>query len=79
MCFLFVVLYFLASLSLFVGILFVYNNLCSLCLLLLCGNYFLYGGLFYVCIIFAFLVRISIFMVHLWLPMAHFRLLILVL
>lgn len=29
------------------------------------------GGLFYVCIIFAFLVRIPMFMVHLWLPRAH--------
>ena len=51
--------------------LFIYNYLCSLCLFLLRGNDFLSGGLFYVCIIFAFLVRIPMFMVHLWLPRAH--------
>jgi len=61
----------LASLPLLVGILFVYNSLGSLCLFILCGNNSLVGGLFYVCIIFAFLVRIPIFMVHLWLPRAH--------
>ena len=61
----------LASLPLLVGILFVYNSLGSLCLFMLCGNSSLVGGLFYVCIIFAFLVRIPIFMVHLWLPRAH--------
>jgi len=55
----------LASLPLLVGILFVYNSLGSLCLFILCGNNSLVGGLFYVCIIFAFLVRIPIFMVHL--------------
>jgi len=31
----------------------------------------LVGGLFYVCIVFAFLVRMPIFIVHLWLPRAH--------
>jgi NADH-ubiquinone oxidoreductase chain 4 len=61
----------LASLPLLVGILFVYNNLCSLCLFLLWSGRGFSGGLFYVCIIFAFLVRIPIFMVHLWLPRAH--------
>ena len=29
------------------------------------------GSLFYVCIIFAFLVKIPMFIVHLWLPRAH--------
>ena len=29
------------------------------------------GGLFYVCIIFVFLVRLPMFIVHLWLPRAH--------
>ena len=29
------------------------------------------GGLLYVCIIFAFLVRMPMFMVHLWLPRPH--------
>jgi NADH:ubiquinone oxidoreductase subunit 4 (subunit M) len=31
----------------------------------------LVGDLFYVCIVFAFLVKIPIFIVHLWLPRAH--------
>jgi NADH-ubiquinone oxidoreductase chain 4 len=55
----------LASLSLLVGILFIYNSLGYLCLFILCGNDCLVGGLFYVCIGFAFLVRMSMFMVHL--------------
>lgn len=61
----------LASLPLLVGILFVYNSLGSLCLFLLGGSDSLVGGLFYVCLVFAFLVRMPIFMVHLWLPRAH--------
>nr|QZK22086.1 NADH dehydrogenase subunit 4 [Amitermes sp. QLD_231] len=61
----------LASLPLLVGILFVYNSLGSLCLFLLGGNDSLVGGLFYVCMIFAFLVSMPMFMVHLWLPKAH--------
>jgi NADH-ubiquinone oxidoreductase chain 4 len=56
---------------LLVGILFIYNSLGSLCLFLLSGNGSLVGGLFYVFIGFAFLVSIPIFMVYLWLPMAH--------
>jgi NADH:ubiquinone oxidoreductase subunit 4 (chain M) len=40
-------------------------------LFLLCGNDFLSGGLFYVCINFACLVKMPIFMVHLWLPGVH--------
>ena len=61
----------LASLPLLVGILFVYNSLGSLCLFLLSGDNTLVDGLFYVCMIFAFLVRIPIFIVHLWLPRVH--------
>jgi NADH-ubiquinone oxidoreductase chain 4 len=61
----------LVSLPLLVGILFIYSFLGSLCFYLLCGNASLVGGLFYVCIIFAFLVRIPVFIVHLWLPKAH--------
>lgn len=38
---------------------------------LLGGSRNLVGGLFYVCIVFAFLVRMPIFIVHLWLPRAH--------
>jgi len=54
-----------ASLPLLVGILFVYNSLGFLCLFLFCGDSFLVGGLFYVCMVLAFLVKIPIFMVHL--------------
>ena len=61
----------LASLPLLVCILFIYNSLGSLCLFLLCGGNSLVGGLFYVCIVFAFLVRMPMFIVHLWLPRAH--------
>nr|AQP29205.1 NADH dehydrogenase subunit 4 [Cyrilliotermes angulariceps] len=61
----------LASLPLLVGILFVYNFLGSLCLFLLCGGGSLVGGLFYVCMVFAFLVSMPMFLVHLWLPSAH--------
>jgi len=42
-----------------------------LSLFLLYGEGSLVGSLFYICVIFAFLVRIPIFMVHLWLPKAH--------
>jgi len=61
----------LASLPLLVGILFVYDSFGSLCLYLLCNNGFAGGGLFYVCIVFAFLVKMPMFIVHLWLPKAH--------
>jgi len=47
----------LASLPLLVGILFAYISLGSLCLFLLFGNNSLVAGLFYVCMVFAFLVR----------------------
>jgi NADH-ubiquinone oxidoreductase chain 4 len=46
----------LASLPLLVRILFIYNISGSLCLFLLFGDASLLGGLFYVCIVFAFLV-----------------------
>jgi hypothetical protein len=55
----------LASLPLLVGILFIYSPLGSLYLFLLCGNGSLVGNLFYVCIVFAFLVKMPMFMVHL--------------
>ena len=61
----------LASLPLLVVILFIYNSLGSLCLFLLCSSSSLVGGLFYVCIVFAFLVKTPLFIVHLWLPKAH--------
>jgi len=40
---------------------------------LLCGNSSLVGGLFYVCTVFAFFVKMPIFMVHLWFPRAHVK------
>nr|YP_009250618.1 NADH dehydrogenase subunit 4 [Heterotermes malabaricus]AMX22947.1 NADH dehydrogenase subunit 4 [Heterotermes malabaricus] len=59
----------LASLPLLVGILFIYSSLGSLCLFLLSGG--VAGGLFYVCMVLAFLVSMPMFLVHLWLPSAH--------
>nr|YP_009350619.1 NADH dehydrogenase subunit 4 [Labritermes buttelreepeni]AQP27469.1 NADH dehydrogenase subunit 4 [Labritermes buttelreepeni] len=61
----------LASLPLLVGVLFIYNSLGSLCLFMLCGSHFFVSSLFYLCMIFAFLVSMPMFMVHLWLPSAH--------
>jgi len=52
-------------LPLLIGILFIYNSLGSLCLFLLSGNGSLVGGLFYVGMVFAFLVMMPIFIVHL--------------
>lgn len=54
----------LASLPLLVGILFIYGSLGSLFLCLLRGGVSV-SGLFYVCIVLAFLVRMPIFLVHL--------------
>ena len=54
----------LASLP-FVGLyFFVYISLGSLCLFSLCSNNSLIGGLYYVCIVFAFSVKMPMFMVH---------------
>nr|AQP30313.1 NADH dehydrogenase subunit 4 [Astalotermes cf. obstructus RDCT140] len=61
----------LASLPLLVGVLFIYSFMGSLCFYLLCGSSSLSGSLFYICMIFAFLVKMPMFMVHLWLPKAH--------
>jgi NADH-ubiquinone oxidoreductase chain 4 len=60
----------LASLPLLVGIFYFYDVSCSVCLFMLTNSYS-FGSLFYFCIIFAFLVRIPMFLVHLWLPRAH--------
>lgn len=59
----------LASLPLLVGILYIYSSLGSLCFFLLRGG--VVGGLFYVCMVLAFLVKMPMFLVHLWLPRAH--------
>nr|QXT44448.1 NADH dehydrogenase subunit 4 [Apolemotermes fodiens] len=61
----------LASLPLLVGILYIYNSSGSLCFYLLCDVGYTGGVLFYICMVFAFLVSMPMFMVHLWLPKAH--------
>nr|UFQ24728.1 NADH dehydrogenase subunit 4 [Diestrammena japanica] len=60
----------LASLPLLVGIFNIYINLNSLFIPLLVEMNFV-NLLFYLCMIFAFLVKMPMFMVHLWLPKAH--------
>jgi len=50
---------------------FVYSSLDCLWLFLLCGNDVLVSALFCVCVLLTFLVMMLMFMVHLWLPMAH--------
>nr|UQJ75139.1 NADH dehydrogenase subunit 4 [Rugitermes sp.] len=60
----------LASLPMLVGIFYIYNFFSSTCFFLLVGDNF-FGGLFYFCMIFAFLVSMPMFFVHLWLPSAH--------
>nr|URX53624.1 NADH dehydrogenase subunit 4 [Postelectrotermes sp. 1 AB-2022a]URX53676.1 NADH dehydrogenase subunit 4 [Postelectrotermes sp. 1 AB-2022a]URX53741.1 NADH dehydrogenase subunit 4 [Postelectrotermes sp. 1 AB-2022a] len=60
----------LASLPMLVGIFYVYNVLFSTCFFLL-GSNDLFGAFFYFCMIFAFLVSMPMFLVHLWLPKAH--------
>nr|URX54144.1 NADH dehydrogenase subunit 4 [Glyptotermes sp. 15 AB-2022a]URX54157.1 NADH dehydrogenase subunit 4 [Glyptotermes sp. 15 AB-2022a]URX54196.1 NADH dehydrogenase subunit 4 [Glyptotermes sp. 15 AB-2022a] len=60
----------LASLPMLVSIIYVYGLLYSVNFYLLVGSYF-YSNLFYFCMIFAFLVSMPMFLVHLWLPSAH--------
>nr|YP_010161942.1 NADH dehydrogenase subunit 4 [Tachycines zorzini]QRI61344.1 NADH dehydrogenase subunit 4 [Tachycines zorzini] len=60
----------LASLPLLIGIFNIYNNLNMLFIPLLVEMDFI-NLLFYLCMIFAFLVKMPMFMVHLWLPKAH--------
>lgn len=60
----------LVSLPILLGILYLYNRVGSINFYLLINN--LYElDLFYFCIVLAFLVKIPIFLVHLWLPKAH--------
>nr|YP_010947059.1 NADH dehydrogenase subunit 4 [Ergaula nepalensis]WGO57868.1 NADH dehydrogenase subunit 4 [Ergaula nepalensis] len=61
----------LASLPLLVGILFCYIYLNNLIFFLLNEMYMFTSWLFYLCMIFAFLVSMPMFIVHLWLPKAH--------
>lgn len=60
----------LASLPLLISIFYILNNVFTINMYILI-NYSFYHYLFYFSIIFAFLVKIPIFLVHLWLPKAH--------
>lgn len=60
----------LVSLPILIGIFYIYNNIFTLNYYLIMNYYFYYELLYYV-IILAFLVKIPIFLVHLWLPKAH--------
>nr|UQJ75126.1 NADH dehydrogenase subunit 4 [Calcaritermes cf. nigriceps] len=60
----------LASLPMLVGIFYFYDVNGSASLFLLTGSDF-FNGFFYFCMIFAFLVKMPMFLVHLWLPSAH--------
>nr|URX54040.1 NADH dehydrogenase subunit 4 [Neotermes fulvescens] len=60
----------LASLPLLVGIFYIYGVSFSTNYFMLWGQKFL-NGFFYFCMIFAFLVKMPMFLVHLWLPSAH--------
>lgn len=60
----------LASLPLLMSIFYILNNTLTINIFILI-NYSFYYYFFYFTIIFAFLVKIPIFLVHLWLPKAH--------
>lgn len=60
----------LASLPLLISIFYILNNALTLNIFMLI-NYSFYHYFFYLTIIFAFLVKIPMFLVHLWLPKAH--------
>nr|AFO73439.1 NADH dehydrogenase subunit 4 [Anopheles farauti] len=61
----------LASLPLLIGIFYVLNSVNTLSFILLLNNSFLNLNLLYLSLIFAFLVKMPMFLVHLWLPKAH--------
>nr|URX54378.1 NADH dehydrogenase subunit 4 [Calcaritermes brevicollis] len=60
----------LASLPMLVGIFYFYDVSGSVCLFLLTKSDF-FSNFFYLCMILAFLVKMPMFLVHLWLPSAH--------
>jgi NADH-ubiquinone oxidoreductase chain 4 len=60
----------LASLPLLISIFYILNNTLTINIFILI-NYSFYYYFFYFTMIFAFLVKIPIFLVHLWLPKAH--------
>nr|YP_009255461.1 NADH dehydrogenase subunit 4 [Anopheles laneanus]AND46710.1 NADH dehydrogenase subunit 4 [Anopheles laneanus]AWB98337.1 NADH dehydrogenase subunit 4 [Anopheles laneanus] len=61
----------LASLPLLIGIFYILNFNNTLSFNLLFNVSFLNMNLLYLCLIFAFLVKMPMFLVHLWLPKAH--------
>nr|URX54443.1 NADH dehydrogenase subunit 4 [Cryptotermes penaoru] len=60
----------LASLPMLIGIFYIFSSLRSVSFFLL-GGAGVFNGFFYFCMIFAFLVSMPMFLVHLWLPSAH--------
>nr|YP_010296685.1 NADH dehydrogenase subunit 4 [Rhagoletis cerasi]UMI33252.1 NADH dehydrogenase subunit 4 [Rhagoletis cerasi] len=60
----------LVSLPMLIGIFYLYNNLMTLNFFLM-SNYLFNYDLLYLSLILAFLVKIPMFLVHLWLPKAH--------
>nr|YP_005351199.1 NADH dehydrogenase subunit 4 [Periplaneta americana]ADD71934.1 NADH dehydrogenase subunit 4 [Periplaneta americana] len=60
----------LASLPLLIGMFYIYNFLGLLYIPLLMNDFYI-NNLFYLCMIMAFLVKMPLFLVHLWLPSAH--------
>nr|YP_010328140.1 NADH dehydrogenase subunit 4 [Zeugodacus strigifinis]UJH19470.1 NADH dehydrogenase subunit 4 [Zeugodacus strigifinis] len=60
----------LVSLPMLIGIFYLYNNMNTMNFYLL-GNYMFNYDLLYLCLILAFLVKMPMFLVHLWLPKAH--------
>nr|QYJ55842.1 NADH dehydrogenase subunit 4 [Anopheles sacharovi] len=61
----------LASLPLLIGIFYILNFMNTLSFTLLLNSMFMNMNLLYLSLIFAFLVKMPMFLVHLWLPKAH--------
>nr|AFU50227.1 NADH dehydrogenase subunit 4 [Copelatus sp. MJTNT-2012] len=59
-----------ASLPMMIGIFYYYNNFMTLNYFFF-NDYYLFNIYMYICMIFAFLVKMPMYMVHLWLPKAH--------
>nr|UJG45547.1 NADH dehydrogenase subunit 4 [Agabus paludosus] len=59
-----------ASLPMMIGIFYYYNNFYTLNYFFF-NDYYLFNIYMYMCMIFAFLVKMPMYMVHLWLPKAH--------
>nr|YP_009158187.1 NADH dehydrogenase subunit 4 [Anopheles culicifacies B]AKN58330.1 NADH dehydrogenase subunit 4 [Anopheles culicifacies B] len=61
----------LASLPLLIGIFYILNFMNTLSFVLLSNYFFMNMNLLYLSLVFAFLVKMPMFLVHLWLPKAH--------